>query len=367
MTSVFDLSLSNSKRQDLLKSINKILIDKNFIMGKEVYELENKLSKIFKIRNAITCANGTDALTIALMSLNLPKKSIIFVPNFSYIASAEVILLNGFIPRFVDIDYDNFNICKESLITNIKSCIRNKEKISAIISVDLFGYSSDHKSIKSIANKYNLKYVIDGAQSLGSKLDQKFNNEYGDIFTTSFFPTKTLGCYGDGGAIFTNNNILAKKILSIKFHGKGIKKNDHIRIGLNSRLDTVQAGVLLFKLNTFFDDIKARQKIAKEYFLKIKNNKITLPKYTRESVFSLFTIKIKSRNKFINYLKKNHIGYGVYYDKTFDQQKVFKKYIKNNNLKNSKLVSKECVSIPCHANLKKNQILKIIDTLNNYQ
>ena len=355
-------------KKQIDNSLKKVLLKQNFIMGEEVSKFENILSKKFQVKHVITCANGTDALSLAIKSLNLPKNSVIFVPNFSYVASAEVISSNNLIPFFVDINFETFNLCTESLQKNINLALKRKHKIKAIISVDLFGLPSDHKKITKIAKKHNLKYIIDGAQSLGSKLYNKFSCSYGDIYTTSFFPTKTLGCYGDGGAIFTNNNKIFREITSLKFHGKEKGKNNIIKIGVNSRLDTIQASILIEKMKIFFNELNKRKSIVNFFYKNIKNKKIILPKYKSEfqSAFGLFTIKVNNRKKMINYLNKNHIQNSVYYPKTFIQQPVYKNLKNFYNLNVSKKISKICLSIPANAYLKQKDVKHIVKVLNEF-
>ncbi len=366
MINLFSLKSNNSKISGINNAIKKVIKNNNFIMGDEVRIFETKLKKKFKSKYVITCANGTDALTIALKALDLPKNSYICVTNFSYISTAEVILANGFKPYFIDINYDNFNINVNKLKQALK--ILPKNKVSAVISTDLFGYPAQHQEIIKLKKKYKFKYIIDGAQSLGSKVKGNYSCNFGDVYTTSFFPTKPLGCFGDGGAIFTRNDKISKKIISLKFHGKGKNKNDHIRIGLNSRLDTIQAAILIEKLKYFDEEKKKRNQIAKLYFKKIKNNKIILPNYKKNysSIYSLFTIKTTERNRLIKYLNKNEIACGIYYDRPLTSQAVFLKY-SNKNLQISDRISKQCLSIPCNSSLSNKDVFKIIDTINEFK
>ena len=369
MIKLFDLKINHLKKQKKInQSIFEIIRKSNFIMGDEVYSLEKKLSKKLNTRYVVTCANGTDALNMSLMTFGFKKNSYVFVTNFSYIATAEVIKLNNLIPVFVDIDYTNFNICPQKLEEKIDK-YRNRN-IAAIISVDLFGYPAEHEKISKIAKKFKLKYIIDGSQSLGSKIKNKFSSNFGDVYTTSFFPTKPLGCFGDGGAVFTNNKSIARKITSLKFHGKGKHKNQHLRVGLNSRLDTIQAAILNQKINMFDNETLKKNLIANRYLNEIKNKNIILPVYKKEyrNVYALFTIKTKKREKLIKLLKKNNISTGIYYSKPLSNQKVFKKsIIKYERIKETEKVCKECLSIPCHANLKNYEVSKIINLLNNFK
>ena len=220
------------------KRIQNVLDHGKYIMGPEVQELEEKLAEYVGVKHAITCANGTDALTLAMMVLNIGKNDAVFCPTFTFFATAEVIAYEGATPVFVDSDEATFNICPVDLEKRIQATIAEGQLTpKAIIAVDLFGLPANYPEIQKIADKYGLKLVEDAAQGFGGSINGKRAGSFGDIATTSFFPAKPLGCYGDGGAIFTNNDEYAELVKSYRVHGKGSDKYDNIRIGMNSRLD----------------------------------------------------------------------------------------------------------------------------------
>ena len=242
------------------RRIFSILDKTNFILGEEVQELENKLSKFSNIKHSITCANGTDAIILSMMALGVKKGDVVFCPSFTYAATAEAIVLSGATPFFVDIDEASYNLDITSLKDAIEVSKKKKYKISGIVSVDLFGNMANHTAINKIAKENNIWHVADKAQSFGAYYKNKEISQLFDIATTSFFPAKPLGCYGDGGAIFTSNDKLAEILKSLRVHGKGQNKYDNVRIGMNSRLDTIQAGILIEKLKLFPNEIILRQR-----------------------------------------------------------------------------------------------------------
>jgi dTDP-4-amino-4,6-dideoxygalactose transaminase len=225
------------------------------------------LAEYVNVEECITCASGTDALLIPLIAQNISSGDAVFTTNFSFFATSEVISHIGATPVFVDVDKNTFNISPELLENQIKKVIKEgKLKPKAIIAVDLFGQLADYNAIKKIAEKFNLFLIEDAAQSFGASFKNIKSCSFGDVAATSFYPAKPLGCYGDGGAIFTNNKELANIYRSVRVHGQGKDKYDNVRIGLNSRLDTIQASVLLNKLDIFDDEIKLRNDIADYYF-----------------------------------------------------------------------------------------------------
>ena len=239
-------------KKDIDEAIIKVTTDCNFISGSQVSELEKDLAEFVGVRNCVTCANGTDALSIAMMVWGVGPGDAVFVPDFTFFSSGEIVSHCGATPVFVDVNEDTYNICPHSLE---KAVLKVKEQgeltPKVVVAVDLFGLPADFKAIRYIAEKYGLLVLEDGAQGFGGKIDEKRACSFGDVATTSFFPAKPLGCYGDGGALFTNNDELAELMRSIRVHGKGSMKYDNVRIGLNSRLDTLQAAILSIKLKAF--------------------------------------------------------------------------------------------------------------------
>ncbi len=350
------------------RSINKVLKEGVFIGGKPVEELETKLAEYVGTKYCISCANGTDALTLVLMAWGIGQGDAVFVPDFTFFATAEAPAFLGATPIFVDVNEDTFNMCPDSLEKAIKAVI--KENIlnpKVVIPVDLFGLPADYDRIIPISKKYNLLILEDAAQGLGSSIRGKKAGSFGDAAITSFFPAKPLGCYGDGGAIFTNNLSLAKKVDSLKIHGKGKDKYDNIEIGMNSRLDTIQAAVLLEKFKTFDDEILKVNKVSKFYFDNIKNDQMKTPFIPDGylSSYAQYTLRLNSKNlteKLKLSLIENKIPFNVYYPKNLSNLDVFKDYklIFTKTLFNDKILS-----IPIHPYLSRKHLNKIIRTINN--
>lgn len=265
-------------KSEIDANIQKVLDHGKYIMGPEVAELEAELADYVGVKHCITCANGTDALQMVLMAWGIKEGDAVFVPSFTFMSSAEVASLEGATPVFVDINPRTFNICANSLEEQIQKVItEGKLKPKAIIPVDLFGQPADFDAIMPIAKKYNLLVLEDGAQGFGGSINGKMACSFGDAATTSFFPAKPLGCYGDGGAVFTDDDNLAVLLKSIRIHGKGTEKYDNVRIGLNTRLDTIQAAVLLPKLKAFKHfELDKRNVVAAKYTAALKN-KYTTP------------------------------------------------------------------------------------------
>lgn len=226
-------------------AIQAVLTDANFISGPQVIGLEHHLAEYVGAKHCITCGNGTDALTLALMAWNIGPGDAVFVPDFTFFASGETPAYQGAVPVFVDVEEDTFNMSPASLKAAIEAVLKEDVlRPRAIIAVDLFGQPADYPVLREIADSYGLLILEDGAQGFGGRIGEQRACSFGDISTTSFFPAKPLGCYGDGGAIFTDNDEWAELMRSLRIHGKGTDKYDNVRIGLNSRLDTLQAAVL---------------------------------------------------------------------------------------------------------------------------
>lgn len=264
-------------KNEIDANIQRVLDHGKYIMGPEVAELEDKLAEYVGVKHCITCANGTDALQMVLMAWGIKEGDAVFVPSFTFMSTAEVVSLEGATPVFTDIDLRTFNMSAESLEEQIKKVLaEGKLNPKAIIPVDLFGQPADFDAILPIAKKYNLLVLEDGAQGFGGSINGKRACSFGDAATTSFFPAKPLGCYGDGGAVFTDNDELAALLKSIRIHGKGTEKYDNVRIGLNTRLDTLQAAVLLPKLKAFKEyELRKRNEIAAKYTAALKDKYVT--------------------------------------------------------------------------------------------
>lgn len=337
------------------KRIQTVLDHGQYIMGPEVQELEEKLAEYVGVKHAITCANGTDALTLAMMVLNIEKGDAVFCPTFTFFATAEVIAYEGATPVFVDSDEATFNICPIDLEKRIQATIAEGKLIpKAIIAVDLFGLPANYPEIQKVADKYNLKLVEDAAQGFGGSINGKQAGSFGDIATTSFFPAKPLGCYGDGGAIFTNNDEYAALIKSYRVHGKGSDKYDNVRIGMNSRLDTIQAAILLEKLAEFPTELVNRNKAADNY------EKTLIGKYKTPQVpkgyissWAQYTLVSDNRDAEMTKYEEQGIPTMIYYGTCMHQQTAFK-YLDYDNETYpiaSKLASR-VFSLPMHPYIK---------------
>lgn len=326
-----------------------------FIGGSAVLSLERKLEEYVGVKHCITCGNGTDALQLALMAWNIGPGDAVFVPDFTFFSSGEVVPVVGATPVFVDIEKKTFNICVESLKNAIEYVIQNTNlKPRVIVAVDLFGQPADFDAIQKIANQYGLLILEDAAQGFGGTIGNKKACSFGDISTTSFFPAKPLGCYGDGGAIFTDNDEWAEIIQSLKVHGKGVDKYDNIRIGTNSRLDAIQAAVLLEKLKFFDEEIQRCQYVA-EYYTRNLKDIVETPVILEgnSSSWAQYTICLKDeseRIKLANHLLKSNIPSAIYYKKPMHKQIAFEKYNMDTiNYINSNETCQTCLSLPMSA------------------
>ena len=300
-----------SKQQDQIKNlidlnIQKVLTHGKYILGPEVKEIEDKLASYVGAKYAIGVSNGTDALLLSLMAIGLEKGDAVFLPSFTFFATAEAVSFLGATPIFVDIEEESYNISPEHLEFMIKKVIG--EQIlnpKAIMPVDIFGLAANYDRINEISKRYGLKVVEDGAQSFGGSLNGKMCCSFGDVATTSFFPAKPLGCYGDGGMVFTDNQEYYEKIVSLRVHGKGKTKYDNITVGMNARLDTIQAAILLAKFSIFEEEVEKRQRVAGRYSELLEGVVIT-PKAEPEyrSAWAQYTIRVKNRDRIIEELKK---------------------------------------------------------------
>ncbi|MFL2614983.1 MAG: DegT/DnrJ/EryC1/StrS family aminotransferase [Candidatus Marisimplicoccus sp.] len=355
-------------RWQVNREIKKVINSSSFINGPIVKDFQNNLQEYLNVRHVIPCANGTDALQIALMALDLKRGDEIITTNFSFASTIEVILLLGLKPVVIDIDPKSFNI-NPSLIQD-----KITERTKAIIPVHLFGQSCRMEEILEIANKNNLQVIEDNAQALGSTY--KFSNSQkqmsgtiGDIATTSFFPSKNLGCYGDGGAIFTNSDNLAYKMRGIVNHGM-YERYYHDEIGVNSRLDSIQAAILNVKLKYLDKYNKRRQEAASLYnasFDRIDEIEVPFVESDIDShVYHQYTLKINNgkRDELADHLQKNKIPFGIYYPLGFHEQKAYKQeFISDNDFPETNKVKDQVISLPMHTELTKKQIKFITNTI----
>lgn len=356
--------------EKIQKGFKKVLEHKKFIMGDEVKTLEKRLADYVGVKHVICCASGTDALVIPLRAYELTENDAVFVPSFTFFASAESISLAGGTPVFVDCEYDTYNISPSSLEKEIKKVkLEGKLNPRGIIAVDLFGLPANHIKIAEIAKKYGLFILEDGAQGFGGSINEKKACSFGNVAATSFFPAKPLGCYGDGGAIFTNDDSLAEKIESIHVHGQGENKYDNVMIGLNSRLDTFQAVVLNAKLDIFDEEIKLRNKIAEMYCEELDDILETpfIP-LNFNSSWAQFTVRIKNnsikREKLLKEINAQGIPTAVYYPTPIHMSSAYR-CLRNENfyLPNTEDVCDRVFSIPMHPYLTKLEIEQVCDVI----
>ena len=353
-------------RKPLEKRINKILDHGAYIMGPEVFELEEKLADYCGVKHAISCSSGTDALLIPLMAWGIGPGDAVFTTPFTYVATAEVISILGATPVFVDVYESTFNIDCEKLEDEIKKTIsEGKLKPKAIIPVDLFGLPARYRLIDKIAKKYNLKVIEDAAQSFGGSIKGNKVGTFGDIAATSFYPAKPLGCYGDGGAIFTNDDDLAEDCKAIRIHGTKKDKYNSEMIGLNGRLDSIQAAVLLEKLSIFDDELELRNEINSHYRKYLNNAQYHPEGY--QSAHALFSVVLGSNNKrdnLIYRLSQKKIPTVIYYKFPIHLMEAFQylSYLKG-SLPISENLSHSIVSLPMHPYLKEADIDFIVDSI----
>lgn len=368
-----DLKAQYAKLKDKIDTnIQNVINNADFISGPEVKELEEKLANYVGRKYCATCANGTDALTIAMKVLEIKPGDAVFVPDFTFYSTSEVVSLEGATPIFVDVDERTFNMDSKKLEKAIKQVLQEgKLNPKAIIPVDLFGQVANFPEILEIAKKYDLKVVEDGAQGFGGEINGKKACSFGDISTTSFFPAKPLGCYGDGGAIFTDDEEMYKLILSLRVHGKGSFKYENVRVGYNSRLDTIQAAILLPKLEAFEQyELEERNRFAKLYTEALKDVvKTPLVPEGYVSSWAQYTLILDSeeeRNFVQAKLKEAGIPTMIYYPIPLHKQVVYKEYDFNTeDLKVSENLCNVVLSIPMHPYMKEEQIEKITTVIKN--
>lgn len=336
-------------------NISKVLNHTKFICGPEVDDLENDLANFIDVKNCIAVSSGTDALLISLMALDINPGDEVITSPFSFISTVEVLLLLKAKPIFVDIDPKTFNIDSQKIEKKIN------ENTKAIIPVSLYGQTANLKAINLIAEKYKIHVIEDAAQSFGAMHHNRFSCSQTTLATTSFFPSKPLGCYGDGGAIFTNNDSLADRVRRISKHGQ-TKRYIHSEIGINGRLDTIQAAILTPKLKLFEKEIISRNEISKRYENKFKklgysNSFYPFIEDFNKSVFAQYTIRVKNRFKVQEFLKSKGIPTAIHYPCLLNEQEIFSGS-KTENIKNSenlifaKEASKEVLSLPFSPYLK---------------
>lgn len=328
-----DLSIQQKRiKAKLDEKIQAVLMHGQYIMGPEMIEIEEVLASFTGVKHALSCSSGTDALLLALMALKVGPGDAVFTTPFTFIATAEVISLLGATPVFVDIRADTFNIDPDKIrqtLENFEKQHHSKElKPKGIITVDLFGLPADYDEISLIAEKYDLFVIEDAAQSFGAKYHGKNAGSFGDIACTSFFPAKPLGGYGDGGMCFTSNNELEEIMVSLRNHGQGDHRYENVRIGINGRLDTIQAAILLCKFDIFPREIEMRQEVAQRYSRLLSETSLKTPVIPEKMVsawaqYSVLAKNYAQRQMLLEKLKESGIPTAVYYPKPLHLQKAF--------------------------------------------
>jgi UDP-2-acetamido-2-deoxy-ribo-hexuluronate aminotransferase len=344
-----------AQRRRLGESLNKAIAAAveggQWILGPQVRELEERLAEFCGVKHVVACANGTDALILPLMAWGVGPGDAVFVPTFTFAASAEVVALVGATPVFVDVFEDTYNMDPKSLEAAIALVKREgKLKARAIMPVDLFGQPADYRAIEPIAQREGLKLLCDTAQGFGGKIDGRVTGNIGDAASTSFFPAKPLGCYGDGGAVFTNDDGLVELLRSIQVHGQGTDKYENVRIGMNSRLDTIQAAILIEKLKIFPDEIERREAIARRYNASLgKSNRIRIPNVIAgaQSTWAQYVIQVPNREKVQAELKAKGVPTAVYYPIPLSEQKGYAKF-PSTPIPAAEKICKAVVALPMH-------------------
>lgn len=348
--------------QDIYKGITKVLDHGQYIMGPEVTELENQLAKFVGSEECITVSSGTDALLISLMALDIGPGDEVIVPAFTFVATAEVIALVGATPVFVDVEFNNCNIDPELIESKINKSTK------AIIPVSLYGQPADMDKINAIAKRYDIKVIEDAAQSFGANYKNQKSCNLSDLGCTSFFPSKPLGCYGDGGAIFTSDKILAKKMREIRIHGQE-DRYVYKHIGVGGRIDTLQCAILLSKLKVFNDEIALRSKIGEIYnkaFDSMGIRRVEIASHS-SSVFAQYTIIIENREELSKFLLENDIPTAVHYPTPLNHQIPYQDFCCRECTPVSNELAKKVLSIPISPYLTEEDQERIIERIEFFQ
>jgi dTDP-4-amino-4,6-dideoxygalactose transaminase len=353
------------------EAVVRVLAHCQFINGPEVIQLEAALAAFCGAKHVVTCASGTDALVMVLMAKGVGRGDAVLCPSFTFCATGEAVALVGATPVFVDVDEATFNIDVASLKRGIATARRLGLKPRGVIPVDLFGQSADHDAVVAVADAEGLFVLDDAAQSFGATYKGRRLGGMGLTTATSFFPAKPLGCFGDGGAIFTDDAALAETLRSVRVHGQGSDKYDNVRLGLTGRLDTVQAAILIEKLKIFEDEIAARNKVAERYAQGL-GNVVTVPRVApgNISVWAQYTIRLPAgvdRDKFAASLKAKGIPTAIYYPKSMHQQTAYKEFpVADGGLSACERLSSDVISLPMHAYLDEATQSRVIEAVREF-
>jgi dTDP-4-amino-4,6-dideoxygalactose transaminase len=346
-----DLQAQRARLGDAVdQAIAKVLDHGRFIMGPEVAELEKRLADMGGAAHCVSCSSGTDSLLLVLMAWGIGPGDAVIVPAMTFASTAEVVALTGATPVFCDVLDDTFNMDTASLESAVATAKDAGLNLKAIIPVDLFGQPADYPAIQKIADAHGLKVMADSAQSYGGALGGKPVGSWGDATSVSFFPAKPLGCYGDGGAVLTDDADLAARMRSLRVHGQGTNKYDNVAVGLNARLDTIQAAVLLAKLDIFADEIEKRQAVAARYAEGLAG--IATPPAVIDgavSAWAQYTIRVQDRNAVAATLKEKGVPTAVYYPVALSDQPAYAHYPRaGNGTPVSQALAHDVLSLPMH-------------------
>lgn len=367
-----DLATQQKRILDKIEAnIRTVLNHGKYIMGPEVKALEDRLAAYVGVKYAVSCASGTDALLMALMAYQIGPGDAVLTTPFTFIATAEVISLLGATPVFVDIDPETYNIDPQKVCDTLRNMKGASLKPKAIIAVDLFGLAADYDALDAIAKENNLILIEDAAQSFGAEYKGRKSCSFGNIACTSFFPAKPLGCYGDGGMCFTNDTQIETVLKSIRVHGQGSHKYDNVRIGINGRIDTLQAAILMAKFDIFPEEVLLRQRAAERYEkLLSKIPFLKTPQIPQNCLsvwaqYSVLAENSQQRDKILDKLNKSGIPSAIYYPKPLHQQEAFSSLAyKNGDFPVSENAASCIFSLPMHPYLKEEDQIKIADILN---
>ena len=346
------------------KAVQGVLDHGQYIMGPEVLDLEQQLARFSGARHVISCASGTDALLMALMARGTGPGDAVFVPSFTFVASAEAVALLGATPVFVDVEPDSFLLDLASLDAALETATRTGLALKGVIPVDLFGQPCAYKEINAYARERGLFVIADAAQSFGARLDGNRVGTLAEVTATSFFPAKPLGCYGDGGALLTDDDELADRLRSLRVHGKGAHKYDNVHVGVNGRLDTIQAAILLEKLLIFEEEIALRNRVAQRYG-ELPEDLVAAPAlYSGStSVWAQYTIKSSERDAIAQELKRQGIPSAVYYPLPLHRQSAYNNYPRAPDLSVSERLAATVLSLPMHPYLEEETQNRICDVI----
>lgn len=362
-----DLQAQQTRIADRINArIAQVLSHGQYILGPEVGEFERELARFERTNFAYGCGNGTDAIVLALMAWDIGPGDAVFCPSFTYTATAEAIVLVGATPVFVDIEPDSYLISFASLEEAITQVREVGELVpKAVIAVDLFGRIADYPALRGICAGEKLKLISDCAQGIGCRLEGNGPGLWADVITTSFFPAKPLGCYGDGGAVLTNDPKLDAKFRAFAFHGRSTTPFDHDVIGMNSRLDTIQAAILLEKLAIFEDELAKRQLAAERYNAALASYSLRVPELPvgQVSSWAQYTMEMAGRDRFMQNMREKGIPVAAYYPRPIHQQTAYVDYpVAPSGLPNTEFAAGKVVSLPMHAYLTEDVQEQIINT-----